>query len=211
MGSDLNEADLVRAAVHDEVARQTLFLQSYDRLLRLIRRNLPLAMEHLVTPEDILQDTYITAFQNFSRFRYQGPGSFHRWIARLARNRIVNVLEAHQAQKRGGGWHAVNLANNTSASTVLGILHVLAKGEKSPRQLAADQEAIALVHAALGGLPDDQVQAVQLRYVEGLSINDAAREMDRTEQAIKMLCFRALRHLRTMFRHSSRDEGAARR
>src|SRR3954447_26126626 len=76
MNPELSEADLVRDAAHDEAVRQTLFLQSYDRLLRLIRRNLPLAIEHIVAAEDILQDTYVAAFQNFSHFRFQGPGSF---------------------------------------------------------------------------------------------------------------------------------------
>src|SRR3954447_16655246 len=109
MNPELPEADLARDAAHDEAARQTLFLQSYDRLLRLIRGNLPLAIEHVVAAEDILQDTYVAAFQNFSHFHYQGPGSFYRWIATIARNRVVNTLEAHHAQKRGGGRAGISL------------------------------------------------------------------------------------------------------
>jgi RNA polymerase sigma factor (sigma-70 family) len=199
------EQDLVQRARTDEAAKQTLFLQSYDRLLRLIRRNLPLAIEHLVSPEDILQDTYALAFQNFDSFQYQQPGSFYRWIATIARNRVVTTLDAHFAQKRGGGRQGLSLSQADSDSAVLGLLHVLHKGEKSPRQLVADRETFSLIQNAMIDLSPDQVEAVQLRYGEGLSVTGAARRMNRTEQAVKMLCFRALRQLRSIFPRSSRD------
>jgi RNA polymerase sigma-70 factor, ECF subfamily len=205
MTGDSDERELVARARTDEAAKQTLFLQSYDKLLRLIRRNLPLSIEHLVSPEDVLQDTYALAFQNFSSFEYQQPGSFYRWIATIARNRVVTTLDTHFAQKRGGGKFGLSLSQSDSGSAVLGLMHVLHKGEKSPRQLVADREAFALIQNAMADLPPDQMLAVQLRYGEGLSVAGAALRMNRTEQAIKMLCFRALRHLRAIFPSSSHD------
>jgi RNA polymerase sigma factor (sigma-70 family) len=206
-----NEEELVRQARHDEAAKQQLFLQPYDRLLKLIRRNLPLSIEHLVSPEDVLQDTYALAFQNFSSFEYRQPGSFFHWIATIARNRVVTTLDAHFAQKRGGGRAGISLSQGDSDSAVLGLLHVLHRGEKSPRQLAIDREAIALIQSAMTNLPPDQLHAVQLRYGDGLSVGTAAAQMNRTEQAVKMLCFRALRQLRGLFpRISSRDRAQTR-
>jgi RNA polymerase sigma-70 factor (ECF subfamily) len=205
MNDDNLEKDLIDRARTDEAAKQTLFLQSYDKLLRLIRRNLPLSIEHLVSPEDILQETYALAFQNFSSFEYQQAGSFYRWIATIARNRVVTTLDAHFAQKRGGGRQGMSLSQNDSDSAVLGLMHVLHKGEKSPRQLVADREVFSLIQNAMTDLPPDQVQAVQLRYGEGLSVAGAALRMNRTEQAVKMLCFRALRQLRAIFPRSSHD------
>ncbi|MBC8108491.1 MAG: sigma-70 family RNA polymerase sigma factor [Anaerolineae bacterium] len=205
MQDDPAEQDLVDRARTDEAAKQALFLQCYDRLLRLIRRNLPLAIEHLVSPEDVLQDTYALAFQKFSSFEYQQPGSFYRWIATIARNRVVSTLDTLFAQKRGGGRHGVSLSQCDSDSAVLGLLHIFHRGEKSPRQLAADREAFALIQSAMTLLPSDQLHAVQLRYGHGLSVRGAAAQMNRTEQAVKMLCFRALRQLRSVFPHSSRD------
>jgi RNA polymerase sigma factor (sigma-70 family) len=201
-----SEQELVSLARNDEAAKQRLFLQSYDKLLRLIRRNLPLSIEHLVSPDDVLQDTYALAFQNFASFEYQQPGSFYRWIATIARNRVVSILDAHFAQKRGGGRAGISLSQGDSDSGVLGLLHVLHRGERSPRQLAADRETIALIQSAMTHLPADQLRAVQLRYGDGLSVGSAAAQMNRTEQAVKMLCFRALRQLRSAFpRTSSRD------
>ena len=83
-----------------QAAMQALFLRYYDRLLRLIRRNLPLTMDRVVSPEDVLQDTFSLAFQHWSSFSYQGDGSFYRWISTIARNRVINVLEMQQAQKQ---------------------------------------------------------------------------------------------------------------
>lgn len=47
-------------------------------------------------------------------------------------------------------------------------------------------------------LPEEQRQAVQLRVILGLSIRDAAMQMNKTESAIKMLQQRALKNLRKM-------------
>src|SRR3954454_11787955 len=105
-----SEQQLVRLAQHDEAAMQALFLRYYDRLLRLIRRNLPLSMDGVVSPEDVLQDTFARAFQHWTSFAWQGDGSFYRWSSTIARNRVINVLEAHQAQKRGGGLGVISFA-----------------------------------------------------------------------------------------------------
>jgi RNA polymerase sigma-70 factor (ECF subfamily) len=202
-----DEPALVQRARNDEAAQELLFVTYYDRLLRLIRRNLPLSIEHIVSPEDVLQETYALAFQSFASFQYQQPGSFYRWIATIARNRVVTTLDAHFAKKRGGGRVGMSLSHGDSDSAVLGLLHVLHRGEKSPRQLAADREAISLIQAAMLRLPPDQQLALQLRYGDGLSVNSAAAQMNRTEQAVKMLCFRALRQLRSAFPRSRNGSG----
>ncbi|HEY6767764.1 MAG TPA: sigma-70 family RNA polymerase sigma factor [Candidatus Sulfotelmatobacter sp.] len=47
------------------------------------------------------------------------------------------------------------------------------------------------------GLPDDQQRVVTLRFVEQKSIKEVAREIRKTEGAVKQLQFRALSTLRT--------------
>jgi DNA-directed RNA polymerase specialized sigma24 family protein len=97
-------------------------------------------MDRIVSPEDVLQDTFARAYQHWATFSYQGDGSFYRWISTIAQTPVLNVLETHQAQKRGGGLAPISFDGPGSDSNVLGILHFLARGEKSPRQLAADRK-----------------------------------------------------------------------
>jgi RNA polymerase sigma-70 factor (ECF subfamily) len=52
----------------------------------------------------------------------------------------------------------------------------------------------------VGRLPDDQRRVITLRFVEQKSLRETARELARTEGAVKQLQFRALEHLRAHMR-----------
>jgi RNA polymerase sigma-70 factor (ECF subfamily) len=57
-------------------------------------------------------------------------------------------------------------------------------------------ESAARLAAALAELPDDQREAVRLRYLEGRSLAEIAERMDRTVVAAAGLVKRGLIHLR---------------
>ncbi len=54
----------------------------------------------------------------------------------------------------------------------------------------------ALVEESFVELPEDQAEAVRLRFVEDLSYEDIARRMHTTEQAVRTRASRGLRTLR---------------
>jgi RNA polymerase sigma-70 factor (ECF subfamily) len=51
---------------------------------------------------------------------------------------------------------------------------------------------------AIERLPAPYRGVIVLRHLEGLSFADVARKLDRTEDSVKNIWFRALRHLRGM-------------
>jgi len=51
----------------------------------------------------------------------------------------------------------------------------------------------------LAQLPEDQRRAVEMRLIAGLSVQETAQKMNKTEAAIKMLQQRALANLRKIF------------
>jgi RNA polymerase sigma factor (sigma-70 family) len=73
----------------------------------------------------------------------------------------------------------------------------------TPSRVVARKESEALLHAALAGLPEDHRRVLELRFLKGLSLVNAAREMARTPAAIQMLSARALRELRRALRNLS--------
>jgi RNA polymerase sigma-70 factor (ECF subfamily) len=58
----------------------------------------------------------------------------------------------------------------------------------------------ASLRNALDHLPEDQRECLLLRFFTGLSINETAVTMDRTDGAIKQLQFRATNRLRRILK-----------
>jgi RNA polymerase sigma-70 factor (ECF subfamily) len=76
------------------------------------------------------------------------------------------------------------------------------ESESDPRRApSAEESAVASlgetnILALVGSLGDEQREALLLRVVAGMSLEEAARVMDKTVGAVKQLQFRALKTLR---------------
>ena len=66
----------------------------------------------------------------------------------------------------------------------------------SPSQRARRNETLARLTWALAELPPEQYQAIRLQYLEGLSQNETARQMETTIAAVAGLIRRGLASLR---------------
>ena len=199
------QSDLViRAAAGDVAALEQLLLARHDRLLRTIRRNLPIDMDRLVSPEDVLQETFADAFRYLGTLQSRDERGFGAWLTAIARNRVANARAAHRALKRGQGRAGVPI-DADSGTTAVRMLEMLARRTKSPRSVAGDREYVALMRQAIEDLPTDYQQVLRLRYVEQAEFAQIAREMNRGAGAVRMLALRALRHLRSLLPMSRRD------
>ncbi len=192
-----SEADLIaRATGGDELALEPLLLRHHRRLLGFIQHKLPESLRGFMAAEDVLQLTYTEVFRHIKTFGPQGSDSFYHWLTTIAEHRLVDVIRAHKAAKRGGGRRPADVPARAESSSVLDLLALVNVDEHTPSRSAARHEAGSAIHVALAGLRDDYRQAICLRYLEGLPVADVAARMDRTPRAVHMLCHRGLQRLR---------------
>ena len=71
--------------------------------------------------------------------------------------------------------------------------------QSSPSKRARRGEALELLERAVKELPDDQREAVRLRYMRGWSLEQLAGRLDRSETAVAGLLKRGLQALRNRF------------
>lgn len=83
-----SESELVQLAVGSDVAAFTELVQRHDRLLRAYAYRF-LACDFALM-EDVLQDAYLKAFRNLSRFR--GESAFGTWLHRIVHNSCVDAI-----------------------------------------------------------------------------------------------------------------------
>lgn len=204
MSSAPNESELVsRAVAGDSAATQELLLIHYDRLAQRLSGAMPSDLQGTLAVEDVLQEAFAEAVQRISSFESRGEGAFFGWVATIAEHRLIDLVRAARALKRGGGRVAME-GQRGDRSTVGDLLTLLAADDHTPSRSVAGHEAVSAVQAGLRGLPDDYREVLQHRFFDGLSVAETAERMQRTEPAIHMLCHRAVARLRETLGGASR-------
>lgn len=193
---------MLKATAGDDAALTVLIAQAHETILGRIRRKIPPDLRGSVGAEDVLQEAQIDVFQHIRAFEPRGAGSFNRWFATIAIRRLRNLIKAQRTLKRGGGQAAV--APGLMESSIVSLLDLMVAPINTPSQSAASHEAVDAVKLALGGLPEDYRQAVQLVYLEGHSVASVAERMNRSERAVHNLCYKAKERLRHVMGSRSR-------
>lgn len=198
------DRDLIACAIGGEqTALERLLLAHYDRLLRRIGRRLPASLRGVTAAEDILQETFLAAFEHIGSFAPRGRFSFFRWLATIADRQLLDAVKAHNAQKRGGDRHEVRYVGGVDQESVTELIDLVAGDDLTPSRMFSRNEAAAAIQVGLACVPPDHRQAIQLRYFRGLPVADVAKMMNRTPHAVHNLCHRALKELRVVLGRSS--------
>jgi RNA polymerase sigma-70 factor (ECF subfamily) len=200
MEDELTTELVQQAVVGDPRALQEVLRILRPSVLSYIERKMPAFLGRVVDSQDVVQDTWLEACMRIQQLRIETPGAVYRWLATIARSRLVYLIRLHHSQKRGGDRIQALTPTDGSMAT---ILEELAVYSRTPSASAAGHELMVKIEKSLKRLPEHQAQAVQLRHVEGLSVTEAAAKMGRTEASFLMLCNRGLKGLRAELRSAS--------
>lgn len=129
--------------------------------------------------EDLTQDTFVKAYRNIHR--YDSKYRFSTWLYTIARRTVYN----HFRDKKP-----------TEA-----LEYDLVESSDSPDEEASLDDEIGWVWEAAKQLKPDFREALQLKYVDDLSIEEIAKVMGKSQTNVKIILFRArnkLKGMRTM-------------
>ena len=195
-------SELVRKALANEpLALDRVLLAYADRLTARIDRRLPADIRQTCSPEDVLQEVFADAFGRVPQFKLpedcQDAGeTFFGWLATIADHKVIDVVRAHRAAKRGGGLRLEHGVGGTHTNSVASLIELLAVHDRTPSRSVTGHEAQKAVLNAMQSLYPEYRQAIELRYLMGLSPAEVAQRMGRTEHAVHNLCNRAMTALR---------------
>jgi RNA polymerase sigma-70 factor (ECF subfamily) len=169
-----------KARAGDRRAFEALVERYRERLHRQIEARMGSGVRVKFTANDVLQETIVCALQSIGTLSWQGEESFYSWLGSIAEHVISNV-----ARKRS--WKHLEIKRDLPAST------------PSPSKHLRRQERFDRLQRALGRLSPDHREALLLSRVEGLKVEEIARRMNRTPNAVYKLLTRALIELRRNF------------
>ncbi|HKO10723.1 MAG TPA: RNA polymerase sigma factor [Acidobacteriaceae bacterium] len=174
-----SDEDVVRRVLAGETGAYEIIMRRYNQ--RLYRVALSILKDESES-EDVMQDTYLRAFEHLSQFA--GRSKFCTWLTRIA---------VHEALARA--------RRNQRSDSVEDVLSL--DGELNmpgdvpdPERLAATGEMRRLIRDAVLRLPAQHRTVIMLRDVEGMSTSEAAEILEISEENLKVRLHRARSALR---------------
>jgi RNA polymerase sigma-70 factor (ECF subfamily) len=173
----------------DRDAFTPLFEKYRPRLTALLHCRVGPRLRASVEVEDLLQETMLRAFRELDHFSYRSPGSFFRWISRIADHVTVDAARHANRGKRDTG----EMVPFRSPSNPNGPEPV---DTRTPSRVVAEQEALAQLLTRLDALPEHYRDIIVMAKIEGLSSGEIAEKLGKPREAVALLLHRALAQLR---------------
>jgi len=166
-------------------------------LMAYIERRLGSALRRKIEPEDVLQEVSAEAVRSLPTIGVAGREPF-AWLCQLAERRII---DAHRrffgAAKRDAGREiSINKASPDESRAQ--VADILAASMTTASQIFSRNVRQERLTEALSSLPDDQRDALRLRYVEGMPSKQIAEQLGKTDGAIRVMLTRSLNRLQSI-------------
>ena len=179
----------------DEQASRELLLHVADRLERHIENKMPQKHRGSFSAEDVLQDVLFDIHRDLSSFSPQAGASFYSWCYRVADNRLLDAIRRFERKKRGGDLKKVEGASEQSGAD---FIKAVPGNVTSPSVRVVRKEKAQALHKALEDLPENQREALKMRFLENRSQNSIAGRLAVTQAAVEGLLKRGKHKLADM-------------
>lgn len=169
------DPELIRRIIGGERALFAILMRRYNqRLFRAVRAIVGTDHE----AEDVVQQTYVTAFHKLEQFR--GEAQFSTWLTRIAIN------EALQRARKSARRHVYAVVSEAEG---------MIDDTPTPEDQMYRREIGRLLEKQIDGLPDSLRIVFVMRDVQELSTAETAACLELSDEAVRVRLFRARRLL----------------
>jgi RNA polymerase sigma-70 factor (ECF subfamily) len=189
--SEADEAERERLIALVELARagdKEAFGLLYDHYQASVYRFLYYRTRSQTLAEDLTSETFFRALRSMNGFRWQGK-DFGAWLMTIARNLTMDHFKAGRTR----------LEMTTEDMTPHD------DSTEGPEDTVIAGLTNEVLLKALTELPVEQRDCLVMRFLQGLSIAETAKALDRSDGAVKQLQLRGVRNLAKLLPEGLRD------
>ena len=158
-----------RAKNNDQQAFYELYQKSYDSVYRTVKS----MVKDEDTALDIVQDTFVKAFDNL--YRLEKPENFPAWIKRIAVNKAKDWFKKK---------HEISFSQLSNDEDYVPDFED-DRVENLPEAVIDRNETARLIEEILGTLSDEQRIAIGMYYYQNMSVAEIAQLLDVSENTVK--------------------------
>ncbi|MGD0295771.1 MAG: sigma-70 family RNA polymerase sigma factor [Bryobacteraceae bacterium] len=179
-----DESALVAKAREGDLAAFNELVNSYSRKIFRLAKHITQNDEDA---EDVLQETFLKAFEHLGDF--QGQSKFYTWIVRIAVNESLMKLRKRKSDRSVPLDEPVDTGEDT-------VVREIAVWDENPEQKYSREELGQILDEAVQGLRPAFRTVFVLRDIEELSTEEAAEALGISVPAVKSRLLRARLQLR---------------
>ena len=176
----------------------TVLERSRAMLERYVRSRLPQIVKPVIDTEDIVQETFASAYKAWHRFEWAGEASLNGWLLTIARNKVNDAYRHAARNKREPGIDPQALSLHSGKSSSGNWEKALVRNQRTPSSEGAVREAVDGIRESIRQLPVVHKKIVALFHLEGLSAPEIAAVEGMNEEQVRYY----LRDGRAMIRRS---------
>jgi RNA polymerase sigma-70 factor (ECF subfamily) len=169
------DEEVVDRVLAGETALYEIIMRRYNQRLYRVARSI---VRDDAEAEDVMQDTYVRAYQHLDQFSRLAP--FSTWLTRIA------VNESLARSRRRSRLEQLDLQEGDPESPANPVEYA-----PNPEQSTSTAELGHLLEEALLSLPEQFRTVLMFRDVEELSTAETAEALGITEQNVKVRLHRA--------------------
>jgi RNA polymerase sigma-70 factor (ECF subfamily) len=170
--------------------------EKYRNYLRFLARvQLDRRLPAKLDPSDVVQETLLQAHQAAGQFRGTTDPERAAWLRKILSRNLGRALREFRRDRR-----EVALDQAVDASSAR-LERWLAVDDSSPSQKAEHHERVLAVADAIERLPEDEREAIVLRYWQEAKLAEICAALGRPTSSVADLLARGLKALRTRLEH----------
>ncbi|MEK7555611.1 MAG: sigma-70 family RNA polymerase sigma factor [Patescibacteria group bacterium] len=174
------EKNIIEGAILGEASAFGLL---YDHYQPRIYRFIYLKVSHREEAEDLTHQVFLGAWQNIGNYQFKGF-PFSSWLYQIARNQVIDY---YRTKKKN-----VSLENIVEPEV-----------ESSSEKTIDGDLDIKKVRQAITRLSQEQQDVIIMRFIEDLSPQETAKALNKSNGAVRLIQFRAIRNLRKILNPKS--------
>jgi RNA polymerase sigma-70 factor (ECF subfamily) len=143
-----------------------------------------------------VQETLLKAHQARGQFQGQDGPELAAWLRQILANTLIDAVRRFTSVRRDVAVEQSIEASIHDSSARLEAW--LADDRSAPNERLERQEQLLKLAEALARLPDDEREALQLKHLEGWSVQAIAQRVGRSEAGVAGLLRRGLKRMRQL-------------
>lgn len=189
------------SAEDEAVIRQVLAgnTNAFAKLERKYRRIVTFLVRKMVSQqddvEDLVQDTFVKAFQALPTFQFEFP--FSRWLYKIASNRCIDYLRRRR-------FAMVSIDQPITGKDGSDYVWEPRDAGPTPESVVLSRERAQMIRDALASMPEKYQVVIRMRHDEELEYQEIADRLGQPLGTVKANLFRARKRLVVLLKRHGR-------